>query len=123
MLVVSGADMGHMAFSIGIAILVAIVLAIVLFKKIDVNKGIFRHLVLKDSTSTEKGYISNVNRLDLLGKEGYALTFLRPAGTAVFDDDRIDVVTEGTFIDRNKKVKIVKVEGSRIVVREVNDED
>lgn len=122
-LVVSGADMGHMAFSIGIAILVAIVLAIVLFKKIDVNKGIFRHLVLKDSTSTEKGYISNVNRLDLLGKEGYTLTFLRPAGTAVFDDDRIDVVTEGTFIDRNKKVKIVKVEGSRIVVREVNDED
>lgn len=122
-LVVSGADMGHMAFSIGIAILVAIILAIVLFRKIDVNRGIFRYLVLQDSTSTEKGYVSNENRLDLIGKEGRTLTFLRPAGTAVFGNERYDVVTEGSFIDRDKKIKIVKVEGTRIVVREVKDDE
>ena len=122
-LVVSGADMGHRAFSIGIAILVAIILAIVLFRKIDVNRGIFRYLVLQDSTSTEKGYVSNENRLDLIGKEGRALTFLRPAGTAVFGNERYDVVTEGSFIDRDKPIKIVKVEGTRIVVREVKDDE
>lgn len=35
------------------------------------------------------------------------------------DDERIDVVSEGSFIDKEKKVKIVKAEGSRIVVREI----
>ena len=34
------------------------------------------------------------------------------------DGERIDVVSEGSYIDRGKNVTIVKVEGSRIVVRE-----
>lgn len=119
----SGADMGHMAFSIGIALLVAMILAIFLFKKIDTDKGIFRHIVLKDQTSTEKGYISNINRMELIGKEGTALTYLRPSGTAIFDEERLDVVSEGSFIAQGSTIKVVKVEGSRLVVREIKKED
>ncbi len=119
----SGADMGHMAFSIGIALLIAIILAAYLFKKIDTDRGIFRYLVLKDQTSTEKGYISNANRMELIGKEGTALTYLRPSGTAIIDDERLDVVTEGSFIAQGQPIKIVRVEGSRLVVREIHKED
>ena len=36
----------------------------------------------------------------------------------ILDGERIDVVSEGSYIDRGKNVTIVKVEGSRIVVRE-----
>ncbi|WP_188206197.1 NfeD family protein [Alkalibacillus aidingensis] len=122
-MVISGADMGHMAFSIGISLLVAIILAIILFRKLDTNRGIFKLLVLRDQTSTELGYVSNENRTDLIGKRGKALTFLRPSGAAVFDNERLDVVSEGAFINRDQPVEIVKVEGSRIVVREVHDKE
>ncbi|WP_027963473.1 NfeD family protein [Halalkalibacillus halophilus] len=122
-ILLSGADMGHMALSIGISLIMAIIIAFILFKKLDTNKGIFRHLVLSDQTTTELGYVTTVNRNELVGEEGTALTYLRPSGTAIFNDERLDVVSEGSFIDRNKPIKIVKVEGSRIVVREITHID
>jgi len=51
--------------------------------------------------------------------EGKALTILRPAGTVIINNERIDVVSEGGFIEQNTKVIVIKVEGARIVVREV----
>ena len=77
-------------------------------------------MILFDSARKEDGYVSNVNRTDLLGVEGITLTILRPSGTAIINDERIDVVSEGGFIPKNTKVKVVKVEGARIVVRESN---
>jgi len=81
--------------------------------------NIFKKLILTDSTNTESGYVSNVNRLELIGREGVTITPLRPSGTVKVDDERLDVVAEGSFIENNTKVKVVKVEGSRIVVREI----
>lgn len=57
--------------------------------------------------------------MDLIGKVGVTFTPLRPAGTVIIDDERLDVVSEGSFTEKDKKVKVVKVEGSRIVVREI----
>ncbi|MGX4669631.1 NfeD family protein [Cerasibacillus sp. JNUCC 74] len=119
-LFMSGYDIGHMAMSIAIAFLLSIIVSVILFRRIGMDKGIFHHIILKDQTSTELGYVSSVNRLELIGLEGVTVTPLRPAGTAVFDDERLDVVSEGRFIDQNEKVKIVKVEGVRIVVRQMN---
>ncbi|REJ10625.1 NfeD family protein [Halobacillus trueperi] len=118
-LMLSSADMGHMAMSIGIALLVTIVVSIVLFKFVGLERGFFRHIILNDSTSSEKGYVSSQNRLDLIGMEGEAITPLRPSGTADFNGERLDVVSEGGFISVHQAVKIIKTEGSRIVVREV----
>ena len=84
---------------------------------------IFKKLILKDSTSTEKGYVSNRNRTELIGLEGIAITPLRPSGTVLIEDERIDVVSEGNFIQKGQKVKIIKAEGSRIVVRELPEEE
>ncbi|CUB29252.1 hypothetical protein BN2127_JRS1_09051 [Bacillus cereus] len=79
----------------------------------------FKKFVLNDSTNTESGYVSNQTRTDLIGKVGVTFTPLRPAGTVIIDDERLDVVSEGSFTEKDKKVKVVKVEGSRIVVREI----
>lgn len=117
-LMLSSADMGHMAMSIGIALLVTIIVSVILFKTLGMEKGFFRHIILNDSTSSDQGYVSSVNRLELIGMEGTTLTPLRPAGTAEFDGERIDVVTEGGFVERDQLVVIKKTEGSRIVVRE-----
>ncbi len=50
---------------------------------------------------------------------GPALTQLRPSGVALINGQRVDVVTEGGLIERGAAVKVVTVEGARIVVREV----
>ncbi|MFD2751285.1 nodulation protein NfeD [Virgibacillus siamensis] len=118
-LIMSGQDLGHMAMSIGIAFIVALIAIVILFRNVGLEKGIFRHIILKDSTMTEQGYVSASNRLELIGLRGRTATPLRPSGTAVFDDERIDVVTEGSFIAQNQPVKVVKVEGVRVVVREL----
>lgn len=118
-LFLAGYDLGHMSLSIAIAFVVAIVVAVVLFKSIGMEKGFFRHIILRDRTSTELGYVSTVNRLELIGLEGVTVTQLRPAGTALLDQERIDVVSEGDFVESGKQVKVVKVEGMRVVVREI----
>lgn len=117
-LFMSGASLSHMSMSIAIAFIVAIAAAVILFKWIGMDRGIFRHIVLRDSATNEHGYVSAENRLDLIGRDGKTVTPLRPSGTAVVNGERLDVVSEGGFIDTDTNVKVVKVEGVRIVVRE-----
>lgn len=116
-LFLAGYDLGQMSLSISIAFIVAVIAAFILFKAVGMEKGLFRHIILRDQTSTELGYVSSINRLELIGLEGVAVTTLRPSGTGVFNNERIDVVSEGTFIEKETKIKVVKVEGARIVVR------
>ena len=71
------------------------------------------------STSTEAGYRSHDDRSYLVCITGYTTSDFIPAGIITLDDKRIDAVSDGTFILRNKKVKILEVEGSRVVVREI----
>jgi membrane-bound serine protease (ClpP class) len=57
----------------------------------------------------------------LLGKEGIATTDLRPAGKALIEQRRYDVVSTGSYIARNSKVVVSKVDGNRIVVKEISE--
>ena len=109
----------HMGISLLIALILSVLVSILMVKVLGKKVKFFRKIVLTDSTSTEGGYVSNKTRSDLVGLEGLTITALRPAGTVVVGDERVDVVSEGSFIQKDKKVKVVKAEGSRIVVREI----
>lgn len=119
-LFLSGYNMTHMAWSVTIAIVVAIVAAVILFKWIGMERGFFRKMILRETTATELGYVSNVGREDLVGLECVTITDLRPAGTVIANDERLDVVSEGSFIKKDTKVIISHVEGMRVVVREIS---
>jgi len=73
-----------------------------------------------DEESVEPGRYRE--RADLVGQLGLALTDLRPAGTARFGDDRVDVVTQGDFIRSGTTIKVLHVEGNRVTVREASAE-
>lgn len=60
-----------------------------------------------------------VDKLELLNGTGTALTQLRPSGVANINGQRVDVVTEGGLIEHGAAIKVIAVEGARIVVREV----
>ncbi|CAN7316087.1 NfeD family protein [Rossellomorea sp. LjRoot5] len=119
-IMLAGGDMMQMGVSVLIALLIAVATVIIFVKVFGKKMKFFNKIILNDSTSTESGYVSNANRLDLIGRMGVTKTPLRPSGTVIVDDERIDAVTEGGFIKAGEKVKIVKVEGSRIVVRDIS---
>ena len=60
---------------------------------------------------------------DLVGKLGTAITDLRPSGTALFDDERVDVVSESEWITEGTRVKVVSAEGYRHVVRPIETDE
>jgi membrane-bound serine protease (ClpP class) len=56
---------------------------------------------------------------ELLEQTGVAQTPLRPSGVAMINGKRVDVITEGSMIDRGSSVKVIAIEGMRVVVRAV----
>lgn len=76
-------------------------------------------LILHETESNEAGYRSTEDMEVFLGREGKATTVLRPTGIAEFDGVRLNVVSEGEFIAMGTSVRIVRIEGSRILVRPV----
>lgn len=79
------------------------------------NTPIGRRIMLQRRLVSGEG--EKTRSLGLIGREGRALTPLRPAGTALIDDRRVDVVAEGELIELGDPVVVVFEEGMRVVVR------
>lgn len=116
--VMAAYDTENALMSLGVAFVLAIIVVAV-FIKFFKHRGVWNKFILKDELRTESGYISQASREHLLGKHGVTVTPLRPSGTVLIDNQRVDVVTDGEFVVINQKVVVVKAEGTRVVVREL----
>ena len=83
------------------------------------NSGRFSGLLLQGAVHKSQGFVSAPNRGDLVGRDGVAVTDLRPSGTAKVGEERIDVVTEGEYVPQGSRVQVVQSDGYRHVVRAV----
>jgi membrane-bound serine protease (ClpP class) len=77
------------------------------------------HPLLGGMLRRDEGYVASLPRPELEGLDGIALTDLRPAGTAQFGDERLDVVSEAGWIPAGSPVRVERSEGYRHVVRAV----
>ena len=75
-------------------------------------------IFLKDR---EELHTKNDDMMAFIGKRGQTRSVLRPAGIGDFDGVRLNVVTEGDYIESGRAVEIVSVEGARIVVKAVRE--
>jgi membrane-bound ClpP family serine protease len=98
--------------------LLGIMLAIIL--GLLANGKLKSPIILKEEQNKEKGYISSNDLKYLLGKQGVAITDLRPTGTGNFEDIEFDVISEGKYILRGTKLVIYKVQGSKLIVKAEN---
>lgn len=80
---------------------------------------IWNKLVLQTNIDAKSGYVSSIQAKELIGKKGKALTDLRPSGTVLIDNKRIDVVTAGEYIERGNKIIVISEEGSKVVVEKI----
>ena len=78
-------------------------------------------LINRSSQTADRGYTSYTeqNYADLMGAEGVTATDLRPVGVAIINGKKYNVVSASEYMDKAARVRVIRVEGSRIVVRGV----
>lgn len=81
----------------------------------------WRKFVLSTEQKKELGYTVGTKDLKrLTGKEGIAITPLRPSGIVEVNGKKLNALTLGEYVDSNTKIKIISVEGNKIVVEAVD---
>ncbi len=102
---------------------VATILLLYFLTKTLPKSGIWNKLILANNLEAKSGYTTSESNFEhLVGLSGEALTDLRPAGTAILENKRYDVVTAGEFILKGAMLKVLEVEGSKVVVEELAKE-
>ena len=83
------------------------------------TENIMDGLILGEKQRNKDGYTGSKNKRELKGAIGVCSTDLRPAGSITVEGEPVDVVTEGDFVTKGDIVKVISVEGSRVVVRRI----
>ncbi|GDX51245.1 serine protease [Bacteroidota bacterium] len=79
-------------------------------------------VVLTSTLAHAKSFSQSVKELNsLIGQTGIAMTDLRPAGSVEVNNVRHDSISDGDFISRNDKVKVIEIRGNYLVVRKNYD--
>ena len=112
----TGRDVVQALAVLGASVFISLAVAFAWFRHLP-NSRRFRGLIHQEASLSAEGYVSALPRGDLIGKQGVAITDLRPAGVATLEGERIDVVTEGDYINSGARVEVVRAEGYRHVVR------
>ena len=77
----------------------------------------FKKIMLEDTQDLDKGYISKKYSDKLIGKNGKAMTILRPSGKITISDKIYDATTSGEYIEKNSKIIVLNNEGSTLKVK------
>jgi membrane-bound ClpP family serine protease len=76
-------------------------------------------VTLRKTLAKEDGVVSQKDGMNqLLNSSGVAVTDLRPAGSIKINDNKIDAVTQGDYIDKGTLVHVIKVTGNQVIVKE-----
>jgi membrane-bound serine protease (ClpP class) len=107
----------YAAARVVLSILLALIGSLVLLRFVT-HLPYARHLVLDTGLGATSGYASAPESDQRwVGARGIASTPLRPSGIADLEGQRVDVVSDGEYIDAGALIEVTQVEGNRIVVR------
>lgn len=107
-------------YTLGYAGLLTII-AVLAGLKFLPKSQLWKNIILSASEKKETGFRSAPDLDIYLGKSGKTITILRPSGRAVFEGKTLGVLSQGDFIDKDKPVRVVKIEGSELVVEEIKN--
>ena len=101
-------------FSFLVADLILIPVLVILGLKLLARSPV----TLRKTLSRKEGVSSQSSELEsYVGRQGNAVTDLRPAGIAVINGKRVDVVTRGEYLDKDSAIIVTAVTGNQIIVR------
>ena len=80
-------------------------------------------MVLDKSSERDLGYVSATPARKLVGATGTALTALRPSGVVKINGKRIDVISDGGFIEAGEQIRVESAASNRVVVAKATDKE
>ena len=112
------------AISISIVVAVLLIFLLVRFLSRGGKKlGRAGRIVLEHSEAPEEGYVGVEDLRSLLGEEARAMTPLRRVGAINVGGRRVEAVSEGGFVLQGTHVRVVRVEGNRVFIRPIAQEE
>ena len=103
-------------FTIG---LLGALVGIYFLLKVMIKTKFWEQLTAPGSQKKEDGFTNSFGWETLVNEVGKTDTDLNPSGWVTVKKNRVFVVSEGGFIDKGKSVKILSVDGNRILVRKL----
>jgi len=82
------------------------------------KSGAWNRFALKDSMNSKVNQDKPI--LVRIGDEGIALSTLRPMGKAEFNNEVLEVRSQGELVPSNSKIKVIKIEKRKIFVEPIN---
>ena len=100
--------------------LVSVVGILLVWVKVFPRTRMGKNVILGHQHERTEGYTAqDADLTGLVGQEGVTLTTLRPAGMATVGGERVDVVTDGRYLDPGERVRVVGVNSNRVIVHPV----
>ena len=96
-----------------LAVMFTVILALFHMKKLK------SPIILQEEMNAEKGYLSASDLEYLVGKEGIAATDLKPAGKCNIEGIEFDVRSEGRYIVKGSKVRIIRIQGNTLIIKDI----
>ena len=126
-LLLLGLGLAYWKLSMGMAVTVTIVAVVAVMMLIAYviwilpHTGMGRRFILSETApvADENEDKNCLNRF--LGAEGVATSYLRPSGIAKIADERVDVITEGDYVEKGTKIKVIKISANRVIVAPVEE--
>lgn len=106
-----------LTFTIIVVVILAVMLTVIL--ALFHMKKLKSPIILQEEMDAEKGYLSTSDLEYLVGKEGITTTDLRPAGKCNFEGIEFDVRSEGRYIAKGSKVRISRISGNTLIIKEI----
>jgi len=103
-----------------IAALIIVPFLMMIFFKFFPKTFFGKKLILGRKFKSEDGFTSYSSEKyeDLEGVSGTAATDLRPSGMILINNRKLSAVSSGEYIEKGKNIVVIKIEGSRIVIKE-----
>ena len=112
------AQLAQAFYTLSFAIIITFLGLILLWKFLP-HTGLWRRIILSSTETKKEGYQSATSLESYLSKTGRSITPLRPTGRAIIEQKTLDVITEGEFIEKDRSIKVIKVAGNKVIVKEV----
>ena len=116
-LVIGSNSLTGAMFSLLIIVVLLAIIATLIFK--SALKGRLSRSPVVLNTAIEAGSTERANEeiRHLLGKTGKTVTALRPSGIALIEGKRVDVSSEAEFIDKDREIEVVSIDGMKVLVK------
>ena len=108
--------------TLALILLILLLFGVFFFRSFSKGKLSRSSIVLQDAIEGESTSLGREASQALIGREGTCVNVLRPAGNADFDGQKMDVVSAGEFLPAGTRVRIVRIEGARILVEPVREQ-